>query len=74
MIYNLLLANIAYLCTLRFSPDVAWDLSDEEVERLGSEDDGTVTERAELQKKLEILEKGLNGLDTFTARSGAQAY
>ncbi|TVY13442.1 hypothetical protein LARI1_G008835 [Lachnellula arida] len=56
-----------------FSPDVAWDLSDEQVERLGSEDTGTVTKRAELQKKLEILEKGLNDLDAFTAQSGAQA-
>jgi len=40
---------------------------------MGSEDDGTVTERAELQKKLEILEKGLSDLDAFTARSGGQA-
>ena len=63
----------AYLFTPRFSPDVAWDLSDEDVERLGSEDTATVTERAELQKKLEILEKGLSDLDAFSARSGAHA-
>lgn len=48
-----------------------WTLSDEQVELLGSEDDETVAERAELQKKLAILEKGLNDLDAFTARSGS---
>jgi len=44
------------------------------VELLGSEDDDTVTERAELKKKLEVLEQGLSDLDAFTARSGAQAH
>ncbi|KAI1372851.1 P-loop containing nucleoside triphosphate hydrolase protein [Hypoxylon crocopeplum] len=56
-----------------FCPDVVWDLSEEDVERLGSEDDGTVKERAELLKKLTILEDGLRDLDAFTARSGAHA-
>ncbi|KAK7742213.1 hypothetical protein SLS62_010764 [Diatrype stigma] len=55
-----------------FSPDVVWDLSDEQVEQLGSEDDGTVKEREDLTKKLKTLEKGLMDLDAFTARSGAQ--
>ncbi|RYO80007.1 hypothetical protein DL766_000532 [Monosporascus sp. MC13-8B] len=55
-----------------FSPDVVWDLSDEQVEQLGSEDDGTVKEREDLVKKLRTLEKGLMDLDAFTARSGAQ--
>ncbi|KAI8963162.1 P-loop containing nucleoside triphosphate hydrolase protein [Daldinia sp. FL1419] len=55
-----------------FSPDVVWDLSDEEVEKLGSEDDETVRERAELAKKLTILETGLKDLDAFTARSPIQ--
>ncbi|KAL7625897.1 hypothetical protein AAE478_005121 [Parahypoxylon ruwenzoriense] len=56
-----------------FCPDVVWDLSDEEVEQLGSEDDGTVRERAELKKKLAILEDGLKDLDAFTSRSGVHA-
>ncbi|KUJ06452.1 uncharacterized protein LY89DRAFT_702933 [Mollisia scopiformis] len=56
-----------------FSPNVVWDLSDEQVENLGSEDASTVAERAELQKKLDILEKGLKGLDAFTSRSGVHA-
>jgi hypothetical protein len=43
------------------------------VDLLGSEDSRTVTERAELEKKLEVLEKGLSDLDAFTTRSGAQA-
>ncbi|KAI1075851.1 P-loop containing nucleoside triphosphate hydrolase protein [Whalleya microplaca] len=56
-----------------YCPDVVWDLSEEDVERLGSEADGTVVERAELTKKLAILEEGLKDLDAFTARSGAHA-
>lgn len=51
---------------------MVWDLSDEQVEQLGSEDDGTVKEREDLTKKLKTLEKGLMDLDAFTARSGAQ--
>jgi hypothetical protein len=50
-----------------------WDLYDEQVELLGSEDNVTITKRAEPQKKLEVLEKGLKDLDTFTARSSTQA-
>ncbi|KAJ9145013.1 Interferon-induced GTP-binding protein Mx [Pleurostoma richardsiae] len=53
-----------------FSPNVVWDLSDEAVERLGSEDESTVAERAGLTKKLNILEKGLRDLDAFTVRFG----
>lgn len=64
--------QVAYSKT-RFSPDVAWDLSDEDVESLGSEDTGTVKNREELKTKLSILEKGLKDLDAFTARSGVQA-
>ncbi|KAI5857492.1 P-loop containing nucleoside triphosphate hydrolase protein [Durotheca rogersii] len=56
-----------------FCPDVVWDLSQEEVERLGSEDDRTVEERAELTKKLNVLENGLKELDAFTARTGIHA-
>lgn len=48
---------------------MVWDLSDEVVENLGSEDSSTVTERADLTKKLGILEQGLRDLDAFTARS-----
>ena len=51
---------------------MVWDLSDEQVEQLGSEDDGTISDRAELTTKLRTLEKGLMDLDAFTARSGAQ--
>ncbi|KAH7407648.1 P-loop containing nucleoside triphosphate hydrolase protein [Cadophora sp. MPI-SDFR-AT-0126] len=54
-----------------FCPDVAWELSDEQVEYLGSEDETTVMERAALQKKKEILGKALSDLDEFTVRSGA---
>ncbi|KAI1443026.1 P-loop containing nucleoside triphosphate hydrolase protein [Annulohypoxylon stygium] len=54
-------------------PDVIWDLSQEDVERLGSEDDNTVKERNELTKKLDILESGLKDLDAFTARSAIRA-
>lgn len=46
---------------------MAWDLTPEQVDKLGSEDDGTVTERASLQKKLSILDQGLTDLDAFTA-------
>ncbi|KAI2463967.1 P-loop containing nucleoside triphosphate hydrolase protein [Annulohypoxylon bovei var. microspora] len=56
-----------------FCPDVIWDLSQEDVERLGSEDDNTVKERNELTKKLGILEDGLKDLDAFTARSAIRA-
>ncbi|KAI9046786.1 hypothetical protein LZ554_009521 [Drepanopeziza brunnea f. sp. 'monogermtubi'] len=56
-----------------FSPDVAWDLTDDQVELLGSEHTATITDRADLSKKLEVLEKGLKGLDAFTARSGTRA-
>ncbi|KAI0004030.1 P-loop containing nucleoside triphosphate hydrolase protein [Xylariaceae sp. FL0662B] len=56
-----------------FCPDVVWDLTDQEVERLGSEDDSTVNERMELTKKLGVLEEGLKDLDAFTARSEAHA-
>ncbi|RYP49974.1 hypothetical protein DL768_004409 [Monosporascus sp. mg162] len=55
-----------------FSPGVVWDLSEEQIGQLGSEDDSTVKEREDLTKKLRILEKGLMDLDAFTARSGAQ--
>lgn len=51
---------------------MVWDLSQEQVEQLGSEDDGTITDRQELTLKLRTLEKGLTDLDAFTARSGAQ--
>ncbi|ETS73761.1 hypothetical protein PFICI_14707 [Pestalotiopsis fici W106-1] len=54
-----------------FSPAVVWDLTDEEIEQLGSEADWTITERAELTKKLSVLEQGLRDLDAFTARSGS---
>ncbi|KAK3938319.1 P-loop containing nucleoside triphosphate hydrolase protein [Diplogelasinospora grovesii] len=53
-----------------FSPDVVWDLSDEVIEVLGSEDDSTVKERIALTQKLETLEKGLHDLDAFTVRTG----
>ena len=53
-----------------FSPDVVWNLTDEEVELLGSENDTTVTERAELTHKLKTLEKALRDLDAFTGRVG----
>ncbi|KAI0376730.1 P-loop containing nucleoside triphosphate hydrolase protein [Hypomontagnella monticulosa] len=56
-----------------FCPDVVWDLSDEAVEQLGSEDDSTVKERDELTKKLAALERGLAELDAFTSRSAIHA-
>ncbi|KAG4442264.1 hypothetical protein IFR05_002255 [Cadophora sp. M221] len=55
-----------------FSPEVAWELTDEQVELLGSEDDRTVKDRAELLKKEKILGQALSGLDAFTARSGTR--
>lgn len=64
----------SYWLISSFSPNVAWDLSDEQVDNLGSEDSRTVAERAELEKKLEVLEKGLNDLDAFTTRSGAHKW
>ena len=68
-----ILQNFLSLTTTNsFSPDVVWDLSQEQVEQLGSEDDGTITDRQELTLKLRTLEKGLTDLDAFTARSGAQ--
>ncbi len=54
----------------RFSPDVVWDLSDEAVEVLGSEDETTIKERIDLTKKLNTLENGLKNLDAFTIRFG----
>ena len=50
-----------------------WDLSPDDVERLGSEDDNTVKERHECSKKLAILESCLRDLDDFTARSAVHA-
>jgi hypothetical protein len=55
----------------RFSPEVVWDLEDDQIDRLGSEDDGTIKKRNELQEKLRVLEDGLRELDAFTARSDA---
>ncbi|KAI0158001.1 P-loop containing nucleoside triphosphate hydrolase protein [Hypoxylon sp. FL1284] len=55
------------------SPDVVWDFSEDDVKRLGSEDDNTVKERNETAKKLAILETGLKDLDAFVARSGVHA-
>lgn len=52
---------------------MVWDLSDEAVEKLGSEDESTVTERVDVTKKLKILEKGLQDLDAFTVRSVTRA-
>ncbi|KAI3390865.1 hypothetical protein diail_8475 [Diaporthe ilicicola] len=51
-----------------FSPEVVWDLDDEQIESLGSEDDSTIKTRNELQEKLRVLEGGLKDLDAFTAR------
>ena len=51
---------------------MVWDLTDDQVEQLGSEDDGTIKDREELTLKLQTLERGLKDLDAFTARSGAQ--
>lgn len=53
----------------RFSPEVVWGLDDEQIDRLGSEDNSTIQLRQELQEKLGVLENGLKDLDAFTARS-----
>lgn len=53
----------------RFSPEVVWGLEDEQIDRLGSEDDSTIRNRHDLQEKLSVLENGLRDLDAFTARS-----
>jgi hypothetical protein len=49
-----------------------WDFSDELIEALGSEDASTVQERHDLERKLEVLEKGLADLDSFTSRTSAR--
>ncbi|KKY37778.1 putative interferon-induced gtp-binding protein mx [Diaporthe ampelina] len=51
-----------------FSPEVVWDLEDEQIDNLGAEDDGTIKDRKDLQEKLSVLEDGLKELDAFTAR------
>ncbi|ROW08355.1 hypothetical protein VMCG_03240 [Cytospora schulzeri] len=51
-----------------FSPDIVWDLEDDQIDSLGSEDDNTIRDRAELQEKLRVLEDGLKDLDAFTSR------
>jgi len=61
------------LMSFRLSPEIVWDLLDAQIDRLGSEDDSTIAERNEVTTKLEILEKGLQDLDAFTARSGIHA-
>lgn len=53
----------------RFSPEVVWGLDDEQIDRLGSEDNSTIQLRQELMEKLGVLENGLKDLDAFTARS-----
>lgn len=52
----------------RFSPEVVWDLDEDQAEELGAEDDSTIQSRTEYQGKLRILEEGLKELDAFTAR------
>ena len=52
---------------------MVWNFGDDQIEKLGSEDVSTVRERAELSRKLEVLEKGLIDLDAFTAKSGTKA-
>lgn len=54
--------------TQSFSPEVVWDLDDDQAEELGAEDDETIQKRAEYHEKLRILEEGLKELDAFTAR------
>lgn len=54
--------------TASFSPEVVWDLKDDQIHYLGSEDDTTMKNRADLQEKLRVLEDGLKELDAFTAR------
>lgn len=51
-----------------FSPQIVWDLEDDQIVDLGSEDEDTVRNRLELQEKLRVLEDGLKELDAFTAR------
>lgn len=53
----------------RFSPEVVFGLEDEQIDRLGSEDDSTVRNHQDLQEKLSVLEDGLRDLDALTARS-----
>lgn len=52
---------------------MAWELSDEAVELLGSENSSTVAERDELTKKFDVLEQGLKDLDAFTTQSHTQS-
>lgn len=52
----------------RFSPEIVWDLEDDQIDYLGAEDDNTMKNRADLQEKLRVLEDGLKELDAFTAR------
>lgn len=52
----------------RFSPEVVWDLDEDQIEELGAEDDSTIQSWNEYQEKLGILEEGLKELDAFTAR------
>ncbi|KAI0481292.1 P-loop containing nucleoside triphosphate hydrolase protein [Xylariaceae sp. FL0804] len=54
-----------------FSPEVVWDLDDAAVQQLGSENEATIRERADLTEKLNVLEAGLRDLDAFTARGGS---
>ncbi|KAJ4420663.1 hypothetical protein N0V82_004229 [Gnomoniopsis sp. IMI 355080] len=51
-----------------FSPQIVWDLEDDQTDALGSEDEETVRNRVQLQEKLRVLEGGLRELDAFTAR------
>ncbi|KUI69921.1 Interferon-induced GTP-binding protein Mx1 [Cytospora mali] len=51
-----------------FSPEVVWDLEDDQIDDLGVEDDNTMKNRADLLEKLRVLEDGLKELDAFTAR------
>lgn len=52
----------------RFSPEVVWDLDEDQINELGAEDDSTIQTRLEYQEKLRILEEGLKELDAFTVR------
>lgn len=52
----------------RFSPEVVWDLDEDQIEYLGSEDDSTIQNRNEYEEKLHVLQEGLKELDAFTAR------
>ncbi|KAJ4393762.1 hypothetical protein N0V93_002977 [Gnomoniopsis smithogilvyi] len=66
-------ANAVETCLVQclpdvFSPQIVWDLEEDQIDALGSEDEGTVKNRRELQEKLRVLEDGLRELDTFTAR------